>query len=396
MKKIPISELVAGIKFSKSVYLDKDTIFVSATQPITKQDLDRLKQFGISFVLTEGDVVTDRVEEKAKLMENAKFYEANLPLYKNDETSRKAKDLLERTNEARASFATIYQDAYNLLEKTFRILLEGKTPEIREFRELSEKLVDHVKINPSLPIILLSHPTSGNNLYNHICYATFFSVQIGTYMELGRPKLIDLGMASFFADLGMASITSEVLAKETPLTEVELKTIKKHPIVGYQVLTQKLKLKSSLAIVCLQHHENADGTGYPQRLLSNQIEELTKIYTIADHFSAMIFPRPHRPAFLPYDAMKTLISENVSKYDLKLVRLFLNKLSMFPVGSGVILSDGRSGLVIESNKDKPLRPIIRVTKEIDGKKSKVLEFVDLMKELNLFISKAIPLPSVYS
>lgn len=395
MKKIPISDLVAGIKFSKSVYLDKDTVFVSATQPITKQDLQRLQQFGITFVLTEGEVLTDRIEEKAKILEATKFYEANLPLYKNDETSRKAKDLLERTNESKAGFLEIYQESYNLLEKTFKTLLEGKTPEIRDFREISEKIADHVKSNPSLPILLLSHSPQGNSLYNHICTATFYSVQLGSYCDFGRPRLVDLAMASFFADLGMASIPAEILSKESPLTDVELKNIKKHPIIGYQVLTQKLKVKNTLAIVCLQHHEHADGTGYPQRLLSNQIEELTKIYTIADHFSAMIADRPHRKGKLPYEAMKTLISENVARYDLKLVRLFLNKLSMFPVGSGVLLSDGRTGLVIESNKDKPLRPLIRITKEIDGKKSKVLEFADLMSELNLFISKAIPLSSVY-
>lgn len=147
--------------------------------------------------------------------------------------------------------------------------------------------------------------------------------------------------------------------------------------------------------MALQHHEAVDGSGYPQRILANQIEELTKVFMIADQFAAMIHPRPHRQAILPYEAMKIMISENVNRFDLKMVRLFLNKLSMFPVGSGVVLSDLRMGMVIESNKDKPLRPVIRVTKDAEGKRLKHLEFVDLMKDLNLYIQQAIPFSQIY-
>jgi hypothetical protein len=116
---------------------------------------------------------------------------------------------------------------------------------------------------------------------------------------------------------------------------------------------------------------------------------------IADQFIAMIMPRPYRQAILPYDAMKIMISENVSRYDLKMVRLFLNKMSMFPIGSGVELSDQRIGIVIDANKDKPLRPIIRITKDSDGKRMKLLVFVDLMRDLNTYIQKALPFSQIY-
>ncbi len=52
--KISVRDLEPGTKFTRSVYLDKDTVFVGSDQPITQQDLDRLNQFGISFVLTDG------------------------------------------------------------------------------------------------------------------------------------------------------------------------------------------------------------------------------------------------------------------------------------------------------------------------------------------------------
>ncbi len=395
MRKIPVYELVPGSKFSKSVYLDKDTVLVGSKQPITQQDLDRLKQFGISFVLTDGDIILGIEEEKGSGGSGMGFFDTNLPLFQDDEYSSRCKYILEKANSSKVEFSAVFKDAFELVQKTYRSASEGRYTEIREFREIAERIADHVKGNPQLPIVLLAHSHSGYYLYTHVCFTTFLAVHIGNFLDFSRPKLIDLALASLFADIGMVTVPEEVSEKKGALSELDLKTIKRHPVTGYQILTQKLKLKNSLAIVSLQHHEALDGTGYPQKILANQIEELTKVFMLADQFIAMIMPRPHRQAMLPYDAMKIMISENVNRYDLKMVRLFLNKFSMFPIGSGVALSDNRIGMVIDSNKDKPLRPIIRITKDTNGNRMKVLEFVDLMRDLNTYIQKAVPFSQVY-
>lgn len=395
MRKISIRDLEAGSKFTKSLYLDKDTVFVGADQPITQQDLDRLVQFGITFILTDGEKVTADQNDKSSGASGPGYFDTNLPFYQDDENSTRYKYLLEKANSSKVEFNAVFKDCFDLVQKTYKSASEGRYTEIREFREIAERIADHTKTNAQIPILLLSHSHSGYYLYTHICYATFFSVMLGNFLEFSRPKLIDLALASLFADIGMVTVPEEVSEKKGNLTELDLKTIKRHPVTGYQILTQRLKLKNSLAIVALQHHEAVDGSGYPQRILANQIEELTKVFMIADQFAAMIHPRPYRTAILPYEAMKIMISENVNRFDLKMVRLFLNKLSMFPVGSGVVLSDLRMGMVIESNKDKPLRPVIRVTKDADGKRLKHLEFVDLMKDLNLYIQQAIPFSQIY-
>ncbi|MCU0824959.1 MAG: HD domain-containing protein [Leptospira sp.] len=395
MRKISVRDLEPGTKFTRSVYLDKDTVFVGSDQPITQQDLDRLNQFGISFVLTDGEKVTLAESEKMAGANGLGYFDTNLPFYQDDENSTRFKYILEKANSSKVEFNAVFKDCFELVQKTYKSASEGRYTEIREFREIAERIADHTKSNIQLPILLLSHSHSGYYLYTHICYATFFSVMIGNFLEFSRPKLIDLALASLFADIGMVTVPEEVSEKRGPLSELDLKTIKRHPVTGYQILTQRLKLKNSLAIVSLQHHEALDGSGYPQRIMANQIEELTKVFMIGDQFAAMIHPRPYRQAIVPYEAMKIMISENVNRFDLKMVRLFLNKLSMFPVGSGVVLSDDRMGLVIEANRDKPLRPVVRVTKDGDGRRLKHLEFVDLMKDLNLYIQKAVPFSQIY-
>jgi hypothetical protein len=259
MRKIPVYDLLPGTKFTKSVYLDKDTVLVGSKQPITQQDLDRLKQFGISFVLTDGEVLTGIEDEKTGGSGGAGYFDTNLPLLQDDEYSARCKYILEKANASKVEFSAVFKDAFELVQKTYRSAAEGRYTEIREFREIAERIADHVKSNPQLPIILLSFSHSGYYLYTHICFTTFMTVLIGSFLEFSRPKLIDLALASLFADIGMVTVPEEVSEKKGSLTELDLKTIKRHPVTGYQILTQKLKLKNSLAIVSLQHHEAVDG-----------------------------------------------------------------------------------------------------------------------------------------
>lgn len=96
MRKISIRDLEAGSKFTKSLYLDKDTVFVGADQPITQQDLDRLVQFGITFILTDGEKVTADQADKSSNAGGPGYFDTNLPFYQDDENSTRYKYLLEK------------------------------------------------------------------------------------------------------------------------------------------------------------------------------------------------------------------------------------------------------------------------------------------------------------
>lgn len=98
MRKISIRDLEPGSKFTKSIYLDKDTVFVGADQPITQQDLDRLVQFGITFVLTDGEKVMPDGQDKTTPGQGPGYFDTNLPFYQDDENSTRYKYLLEKAN----------------------------------------------------------------------------------------------------------------------------------------------------------------------------------------------------------------------------------------------------------------------------------------------------------
>ncbi|WCL47928.1 HD-GYP domain-containing protein [Leptospira sp. GIMC2001] len=385
MNKISVSSLKKGDRFSKPVYLDADTVFISSNSPISDADLERLSKFGITEVFSDGSKI-DRSDAPAF---SPKSQEDKLPFLDQSEDGLRLKVIYDKITHNRYEFDSLYSSTLETVQKAYKSIADGKNVEVREFREVGEKIVDFVKANPQVAVYLNSQTQTGYYLFNQVVSATFFSILLGSHLDYSRPKLIDLSFAGLFADIGMSLISSQISEKTTVLDENDRKIIMKHTLTGYQVLTQKVKLKNALAVVCLQHHENFDGTGYPQRMAGNSIEEFSRIYTIADNFSALSAKRPYRTAFLPHDAIKMMIGEMVTKFDLKMVRLFLNILSMYPLGSYVELSDGRIAMVVDVNKDKPIRPSVRIIKESNGEKVRTLQFCNLGLDLQVYITSAV-------
>ena len=92
---------------------------------------------------------------------------------------------------------------------------------------------------------------------------------------------------------------------------------------------------------------------------------------------------------LPYDAMKTMLSVQMHRFDPRLLRLFLGRISIYPLGSLVQLSDNRIGMVISCKPDKPLRPLLRLMRDEHGLPFGGLEFVDLIRQTDIYITRAL-------
>ena len=389
MKAVPIESLKPGIKFSKPIYWDRDTIFLAERVPLTKADIDKLKKFGVNEILTNGSIVDENPVPQDSKKQSAYATE------RNDDESLRLRTLVESISHERTNFLSIHKQSTDMILKTYRLAAEGKVFDLQPFRTAAEEIADFTRRVYSITPFLFSYPISSYYLYTHVVNATFFATYIGCLLEMTRPKLLELAQASLFADIGMSFVPSVVSEKPGKLGEGEEKTMMKHTILGYQYLNQKLKVKLSLASVALDHHENWDGTGYPQRKKGNDIEEYTRIYSIADEFTALIENRPHRKAILPYDALKILIGQDMHKFDLNIVRLVLKNMSLYPVGSFVELDNGSRGIVLEGNDDKALRPKIRVYSDENNIKLQLLRFVDLAQETNQYIKSALPNEEIY-
>ena len=389
MFKYSIDNITPGMRFNKPLYLDKDTLFLKELVSISENDIDTLKKFGIEDVFSLGTPIP--ADQPIEVPTETFVKDVLPPLEDKDDDSQRLKSVHDEIIKLKYSFPELYKRSYETMSSIYKSFQENKEFDYQNVLQLSNDIFEATKSNPHISYFLLNSPYKGSYVINQACIASFYTGIIASALDLNRPKILEILQGAILADIGMASIPENILDKTTSLTDLEIKLIMRHTIMGYQYLNQKLKIKNAVSMISLQHHERNDGSWYPQKKTGADLDDSVKIFSIADSYASMISPRPYRKQTIPYEALRLMIGQRLNRYDMKFVRAFLNQVSMFPVGSVVELSDGRTAVVIEANKDKPLRPSLRILKEPNGSITNRLKFVNLSHPsfVQLSISKAI-------
>lgn len=128
-------------------------------------------------------------------------------------------------------------------------------------------------------------------------------------------------------DIGKLAIPYEILRKEGQLTTQEWDIIKSHPDHAQELLGNIDYIKPALSIA-RSHHENWDGTGYPQKLKEEQIPLHARIFSVVDNWDALTTDRPYRKAWSVEKTIQYLREQRGKKFDPKIVDVFITKVAM--------------------------------------------------------------------
>ena len=142
------------------------------------------------------------------------------------------------------------------------------------------------------------------------------SVMIAQKLDLTGDTIHDLRIGSLLHDIGKIGIPDRILIKPTRLTNKEYEQIKKHPGIGYKIMSQVHLLHNVLPAI-IEHHERLDGCGYPLGLQGDQISLFGRIVAVADVFDAITTDRPYRKAVnieAGLDYLKTNIGVSFDGY----------------------------------------------------------------------------------
>jgi len=145
---------------------------------------------------------------------------------------------------------------------------------------------------------------------------------IGKELQLGAGDLRNLHYAALLHDAGQISFPDKILTKRAKLTGKEYDIIRKHPKKSVTIIKHLSFLKPVIPII-LHHHENYDGSGYPNGLRKNRIPLGARIMAVAGAFNAMIAKRPYRQKIDIEKAISEIKKSAGSQFDLQVVRAFL-------------------------------------------------------------------------
>ena len=368
MRSIPTTDLRDGMKFDKPVYMDGENVFVPPGVPIRQKDIDRLLRWEIQEVLTEGALLGNTESKTTPAVEETGFQDLSA-----DKRSLDA-----------------YLRAIDEYEHIANAVAQGETVDRVKIDAVVNLLLERLRDgkNEMIQLILMGGRIE-RKIAAGVINVTILSTIMGTVLKFTSHRLIQLATGALLHDIGMVKVPKAILAKKEKLTAEELNQIRTHPIHSYRVISKELKYPEEIGLIALQHHEHWDGQGYPRKMKGEDINLAARIVAVADSYIAMINNRPHRGSIIGYSAMKNVLNDNGRHFDPKILKVFLESMGIYPIGSIVQLNNSAIGRVVETHMEAPLRPTVELIIDEYGNKLGEREVVDLMAKKGVFIVKAV-------
>ncbi|WP_078414202.1 HD-GYP domain-containing protein [Priestia abyssalis] len=358
MRLVSVNSLQAGVCLAKPVYNEQGSTLISRGIPLTARMIERLDSLGISYVYIEDG----RIE--------------HIGIY--DSISEKLRR--EAISFIKSSFNRIVNESKQ--QQSF--LLEKS---MKEVVSLVRNFIGELKHNENVLNLLTDIYIYDDYVYSHSINVTMYALALGMELKLSDNDLETIGIGALLHDVGKVSVPLDILDKPGKLTAEEFEEVKKHPEYGYELLRKVPTLSLLVAHCAYQHHERLDGSGYPRGLKGNQIHLFGKILAIADVYDAVTSHRVYRKAMLPHEGLEILYAGAGTLFDKQMVESFRRAVAVYPVGLGVVLSDGRKGVVSRQNQEMSDRPHVMILEHSNGEKLKTSYEIDLMKELHIVITE---------
>lgn len=234
--------------------------------------------------------------------------------------------------------------------------------------QVARDIVREIISKKNLTLDMTDMRSFDNYTYAHSVNVGILSCVIGMEFKLPEEELENLVLAGLLHDLGKLDIPKEIVHKPSRLTADEYAIMQKHPEFSYFKLISKPDIPGSVKMAVLLHHENMDGSGYPNGIPGKEIPLYARILHVADVYDGLISTKAYQKGYSPNEAVEYLMGAGGIMFDREIVMKFKDVIPLYPKGSEVSLSNGMVGVVIDNSREHNLRPIIRVLesgKEID-------------------------------
>lgn len=344
-----LADDVCSTDATKVEVLFQKGIFLSSVM------IDMIKEKGIKQVKIEGggrisddykNAVTD-VYEKPKVSENISRALSDL------------NEIFDCNEEIKELSKTAVEKVDNIADSI-----------VADFAENSDFLANH----------MIALQNYDDYTYKHCLRVAMMAASVCTELGQSQAEVKETVVAGLLHDIGKSNIDHDIIIKPGKLTDAEFEEIKKHPLIGYNILKASGDYSENILQGVLFHQEKFDGTGYPMKIAGEKIPIVARILTVCDVFDALTSNRPYRVPWSVPETEEYILGSSGTHFDLNVTKAFLRAFNPYPIGSMVELSDRRHGVVVKHN-DNVLRPVVRIM----GSRADELDLMNDFRYLSITI-----------
>jgi len=360
MSRVLISNMKKGSILSANVYSPLGGLLLEKGTKIFDREYEILTAFQVDEVEVEEGEASDEGFAPTLFSESgkrAKYPEEKaVPTPEESSSARRAAGVLSEP----ITFEQQFIKAVEEFRQLYFSVLGGLPVTVEGIKNSLQDLL-RFPSNPEHIIVTLKPIFSKEDyIYYHSIAVSYISASIARWAKLPEEDLIWIAVAGALHDIGKAKLNQTTLAKPRSLTDEEMKEVKKYPVLGYHLVKGIPTLNRSVTLGILQHQEREDASGFPLALSGDSIHPYAKIIAIADIFHAMCSNKTYRGAKSPYLALEQLLADSFGKLDPNFVRIFVDGMTHFPLGTKVELNNGTMGTIVFVDSSQPTRPMVDV------------------------------------
>lgn len=238
-------------------------------------------------------------------------------------------------------------------------LVAGTPQRSREIAEgLTRALLDKMMVDQDMCVRVLSDegcdPVAG-----HALNVAVISMLMGRVFGFAADEMMDMGVGALLHDIGKLDLPERARFDDDRCGPSEQALYRDHVAAGL-AQGRRMGLSDGALLVIAQHHEMADASGFPQRLILDRMTGPARIVALVNRYDNLCNPRHPAQALTPHEALSMIFAQCKSKFDASMLNAFVRMMGVYPPGSVVQLTDDRYATVVSVNSTRPLKPRVLV------------------------------------
>lgn len=349
---IELSQLRIGM----FVYLDvgwMDHPFPVSNFKISSQSqIDTIRSLGLERIRFAPDKSTP--EQDSRLAEQAVNKEISEAEDSDAYAARQRRELLA----SQQASLQVCERQFSHAAQTFKQVTEIVHSQPAQAKQLIEQLIQGFLgelLGEDEAAIRLLSEKAGEKTSLHSINATVISLLLGRALHLNKSDMLDLGIASMLHDIGKAELPDRLRWQDEHFNHAERQLYQEHVLHSLN-LARRMGLSANVLLAIAQHHEHADGSGYPSHVQGDKLGPISRIVAMVNHYDNLC--NPANPAFsvTPHEALSQMFTQHKTFFHAPTLTAFIRMMGIYPPGSVVQLTDERYAMVVSVNSARPIKP----------------------------------------
>jgi putative nucleotidyltransferase with HDIG domain len=219
---------------------------------------------------------------------------------------------------------------------------------------LTQALLGKMMIDGELCIRVLAE-SQADRTTTHALNVAVISMLMGRVFGFSASEMLDLGVGALLHDIGKLDLPERVRCADPLATPADQALYREHVARGV-AQGKRMGLSPGALLVVAQHHEMADGSGFPQKLNVDRMTAAARIVALVNRYDNLCDPAVPAHALTPHEALSLIFAQTRTKFDASMLNAFIRMMGVYPPGSVVQLTDDRLALVTHVNSTRPLKP----------------------------------------